>query len=230
MSSARSRAETDGALRCPMRMLYGVTQERRSRNAAVFGMFGLMALTALLCTALLAERTVSLPALQMRSMELVHTQFRFVPEKTREEPKMRKLLAEASDFEIPEEVEVKPEPEKVLPPEPKTEPAPEVKPAPKPEVKPKPEPRPKPAAKRSAPKAQAAPARVKGAETAASSGTAAPGNAAVSVPAAAGSIQTTNSSAHARKTPNIFLSFKYFTCFPFCGVHMKQNTAVYIVT
>ena len=184
-----------------MRMLYGMAAQRRSRNAAAFGMFGIMTLTLALCTALLAERTISLPSMQMRRVELVHTQFRFVPEKAREEPKMRKLLAEASDFEIPEEVEVKPEPEKVSPPEPapqaqpkpEVKPEPEEKPAPKAEVKPKSASRPKPAAKRSAPKAQAAPAPSKSAETAASSGTATPGNAAVSVPAAAGSEQAEKS-------------------------------------
>ena len=192
MSSALSRAEADGALRCPMRMLYGMAAQRRSRNAAAFGMFGIMALTLALCTALLAERTISLPTMQMRRVELVHTQFRTVSEKERMRPEMKKILTEESDFEIPAEPEVKPEPEKPVLPEPKPEPKMEVKPT-KPEVKPKPElkakpkprPKPEPAAKKPVQKAetvrQVPAAAVSPAEASVS------GTATVSVPGAAGS-------------------------------------------
>ena len=166
-----------------MRMLYGMAAQRRSRNAAAFGMFGIMALTLALCTALLAERTISLPTMQMRRVELVHTQFRTVSEKERMRPEMKKILTEESDFEIPAEPEVKPEPEKPVLPEPKPEPKMEVKP--KPELKAKPKPRPKPAAKEPVQKAetvrQVPAAEVSPAEASASS------TATVSVPGAAGS-------------------------------------------
>ncbi len=161
-------------------MLYGMTEQRRSRNAAALGMFGIMTLSVALCSVLLAERTISLPALQMRRVELVHTQFRFVPEK--KQPEMKKILAEESAFEIPSEPELKPEP--------KPEPVPEVKPEPKPkpEVKPKPKqktkpgPKPEPAAKKPVRKAEPSPQ----ASATSSAATEVSGNAAVSMPGAAG--------------------------------------------
>ena len=174
-----------------MRILYGLTAQRRSRNAAAFGMFGLMTLSAALGAWLLTERSVSLPALEARRVTLVHTQFRFVPEKRQERPEMRKILTEESAFEVPAPPEVKPEPEKVTPePEVRFEPKPEAKPAPKPAVKPasrpqvKPRPRPEPVAKKAVPKAAAAPQAK--AFAASSEKGAVSGSAALSVPKAAG--------------------------------------------
>ncbi|WP_304121071.1 energy transducer TonB [Mailhella massiliensis] len=139
------------ALRCPMRMLYGTQERRRSRNMAVFGMFGMMSLLTVAVMFLHAERTLSLPSVETRRIFMMQAQFRVVPEPKPEKPDMEKIMTQESDFLVSEEpepvAEKKPEPVKPEPkPEVKTvsepEPKPEVKPAPrpKPEVKPKPVP------------------------------------------------------------------------------------------
>ena len=115
---------------CPVRLFYGLTEQRLSRNAAAAGMLGVMAMTFFCALAMQAEKTLSLPAVRQERITLMHAEFRTVPEVKKAPPETNRLLAEASDFEIPEEVrpEVKPEPSL----EKKAEP----------EVKPKPEPRP----------------------------------------------------------------------------------------
>lgn len=192
MSSALSRAQT-GSLTCPIRMLYGTEERRRSRNMAAFGMFGMMSLLMGAAFLLLAERTLTLPAVEARRVFMVQAHFRSVPPSKAEQPEMKKILAQESDFLIPEEpepvVEKQPEPQAVKKPEPKPEPEiakpvrpkPEVKPAPKPKAKKVPRPIPK--------TEQALPARpVKEAEktSAVSGGTGA------SVPAAAGTEKVEN--------------------------------------
>lgn len=181
---------------CPVRSFYGMTAQRRSRNMAVLGMFGVMTLTAALCMALHAERTLSLPALQPRRVNLVQPQFRFVYEQKAEKPEMEKILTEESTFEIPEEEvpKIEPEPEKLPQ---KTEPEPEIKPepqkapvsrpAPKPKSKPKPKPKPVPALPKSALKPDSTP---KSAATPAE-GTSSVNT--VSKPGAAGNIEKENS-------------------------------------
>ena len=176
-----------------MRMLYGLEEQRRSRNVAAFGMCGVMGLLLLTVFVLHAERTLTLPAAEMRSIFLVQAQFRTVPEKKAEQPEMQKILTEESEFVIPEEpepvVEKKPEPVKT---EPKSEPEPEVKPVSEPEQKPevKTAPRPKPKAKpkpvsQKPVKKAAVQADVEG-ERAAMEPQVPSGNAAVSMPGATG--------------------------------------------
>ena len=148
------------ALRCPLRIPYGVQERRRSRNMAACGMFGMMSLLMAAGVMLHAERTLSLPSVEARRVFMVQAQFRTVPPPEEKQPDMEKILTQESDFLVPEQpepvVEKKPEPVK---PEPEVRPVPE--PETKPVVKPEPErrPAPKPKAKkppRPAPKAEAA--------------------------------------------------------------------------
>lgn len=105
-----------------------MTQQKRSRNAAFAGMLFVMTLSAVCLFALQAERTIFLPAMQVRGAAVVRTQFRVVPEAKQKRSEVRRILAEKSAFEAPEP----------LRPEVKDIAVPKVKEA-KPETVPKPE-------------------------------------------------------------------------------------------
>ena len=141
MSSARNRQEPV-SVSCPVRMPYGLTARRRSRNAAAAGMIGVMTLSMLSAFVLYTERTLTVPAMQSRKVAFVQTQFRTIPASKTPQPEMKKLLAQNSTFEIPEQPrqEARPEPaaEKKPEPEVRTEPERAPKPVPKPKKKPKP--------------------------------------------------------------------------------------------
>ena len=137
MSSARSRMPTDCTV-CPVRMLYGLTERRRSRNMAVLGMFGLMTLTIVTGLFLQVERVLTLPAVPAPKVTFMHAQFRTIREKKVQKAETRKILTEESPFEVAEAPELKkvPEPEVVKKPEVRPEPAPKPTPADKVKAKP----------------------------------------------------------------------------------------------
>ena len=84
---------------------------------AAFGMFGMMSLLMGAAFLLLAERTLTLPAVEARRVFMVQAHFRSAPPSKAEQPEMKKILAQESDFLIPEEpepvVEKQPEPQAV---------------------------------------------------------------------------------------------------------------------
>lgn len=192
MSSARSLPKTVDF--CPVRGRYGMTQQRRSRNAAAAGMLCVMTLTVVCALALQVESLLSPPAMQVRSMARVYAQFRQMPQKTRPQPEMKKLLAEESTVTVPETLRQKEKPQPVV--ERKIEPkAKAVKPKQEPsrKVMPKVKPAsaPKPKAVKAPSAVQAKPAEKMPPTDAAPLGKdvigPSSGNAAVSVPAAADS-------------------------------------------
>ena len=144
MSSVRSRKPSDGSV-CPVRVFYGLTEQRRSRNMAVLGLFGLMTLTLVAGLFLQVERVLTLPAVPAPKVTFLHAQFRTIPEKKVQKAETKKILTEESPFEVAEEPELKkvPEPEAVKKPEVRPEPAP--KPAPADRAKAKPVKKSKPA-------------------------------------------------------------------------------------
>ncbi len=93
-----------------------MTAQRRSRNMATLGMFGVMTLTAALCIAFYAEHTISLPALRMRKADIMQTEIRFASAQNAKQPEMERILAEKSPFKIPENPvpEVAPKSEKAV--------------------------------------------------------------------------------------------------------------------
>lgn len=173
---------------------------RRSRHVAAAGMCGVMSFTMLSVFSLLAEQTLTLPAVQTGGTALVHAQFRTLAPAPAPQTEVKRLLAEDSPFEIPEPAapEKKVEPE--VAPEPKMADTPKLapKPEPKPERKPKPAPARKPAKaeavktprpKAAQPEMADTDAAARGASGAA--GTAlTPGKAAASMPGAAGSVKS----------------------------------------
>ena len=120
-------------------------------------MCGVMSFTMLSVFSLLAEQTLTLPAVQAGGTALVHAQFRTLAPAPALQTEVKRLLAEDSPFEIPEpaapEKKVEPEvaPEQKMVDTPKLAPKPE----PKPEAEPKPERKPKPAPARKTAKAGA---------------------------------------------------------------------------
>lgn len=170
-------------------MRYGMQEQRRSRNMAVVGMLGVMAMTFGAGFALYAERTIGIPAAQKLVVRLIQPEFRVVTGKL-EKPEVKKILTEESEFRIPEEVapEVirKPEPEVVKTQEPRLEPKAVVKPEPKPKNRPKPVKKAKPVRK------TVAQEKLPEVSESAEEATGVSGNAAVSVPAAVGSMQAEN--------------------------------------
>ena len=192
MSSARSLPKTVDC--CPVRGRYGMTQQRRSRNAAAAGMVCVMTLTVICALALQVESTLSPPVMQARSMARMYAQFRQVPQKTRPQPEMKKLLAEESTVTVPEPLrqEEKPQPvaeQKIEPKaeaeKPKRDPSRKSMPKAKPASAPKPKAVKAPSSVRAKPSEKIPPA-VASASGEDSIGPSS-GNAAVSVPTAAGS-------------------------------------------
>ena len=149
MSSAPDRRKAGRSGTCPLRSPFGATQLRRSRHVAAAGMCGVMSFTMLSVFSLLAEQTLTLPAVQAGGTALVHAQFRTLAPAPQTE--VKRLLTEDSPFEVPEpaapEKKVEPEvaPEQKMAATPKPEPKPEAKIEPKPERKLKPAPARKPA-------------------------------------------------------------------------------------
>lgn len=187
MSSALSRAKAVSSVGCPMRMPYGRAEQRRSRNVAAAGMFGVMSLTVLCALTLVAEKTLMLPPVQAVRTTLVHAQFRTVQAPKVRQPEMKKVLAEASDFQVAEKLreEVRPKPavERTPDPLPKVKPKPKRKPVPA--EKPRAVPEPAPASKKAEP---AVPASAQNIPDAAQQGAVSSVQAAAASPGAAGSV------------------------------------------
>lgn len=144
---------------CHVRTFYGLTDQRRSRNMAVLGMFGLMTLTVVSGLFLHAEIVLTLPAVRAERVTFMHAEFRTVPQRKAEKAELKKIMTEESTFEVAEE----PEPEKVSEPEavkkPDVRPEPVPKPAPADRVKAKPVKKPKPAPAKKAVAAERAEAK-----------------------------------------------------------------------
>lgn len=125
--------------------VYGEQARRRSRNCAALGMFGLFSAMLALC-AFQPQKSISLPAMERRVVMVMEQLPPPVPKA--KEPELKKIVAEDSDFLIPEEPKLEPKPEPVVekpkpvPPPPPVKEKPKPKPKPKPKAKPAPKPEP----------------------------------------------------------------------------------------
>lgn len=132
---------------CPAWLVYGARERRRSRNFAAMGMFGALTLLALGGVVMPEEKTLLPPAARPSVVISLRARLSATPEVRAERPVARKLLAEASAFEIPREARS----ENVVTPEPAMEkkpvPASRVEPKAQPKVRPKNASKPKPVAK-----------------------------------------------------------------------------------
>lgn len=147
MLSVHSQRSTPDIFSAEWR-IYGEQARKRSRNFALMGMLGMCGAFAVLSAfyAFQPQKSISLPSMERRVVMVMEQLPPPVPKA--KEPELKKIVAEDSDFLIPEEpkLEPKPEPEvekpKPVPPPPPVKEKPKLKPKPKPKAKPEPRPEP----------------------------------------------------------------------------------------